>query len=208
MTIEAMQGLHAQVLQAWPLLAATLMLGWLFVTLTGHWLSRAWLRWPSAVLVGAIAWIPYQNAPIGFFMGPVSASMSPFSMLLMLAAIQLGPSRLFPASVWALLLLMSAAIAADLFALSPWRMLQWGYLADASRLGQLLMAALLSLLILLIALKRPVLAALCLLPALLWRFGLTPSPNLWETYLDLPLALASCIGLLTHFKPSKRQSDA
>jgi hypothetical protein len=129
-------------------------------------------------------------------------------MLLMLAAIQLGPSRLLPASVWALLLLMSAAIATDLFAVLPWRMLQWGYLADGSRLGQLLMAATLSLLILLIALKRPVLAALCLLPALLWRFGLTPSPNLWETYLDLPLALASCIGLLSHFKPSNRSSDA
>jgi hypothetical protein len=192
MNLEAIQGLHAQLIKSWPLLAASLMLGWLFVGMTSSWLTKAWLRWPSAALVAAIAWIPYQNAPIGAAVSPIS--------------IQLGRERLFPASVWSLLLLLSIAIGLDLFAISPWRVLQWGYLADASRMGQTVLATVLSLLILLIALRRPILAALCLLPALFWRFGLTPSPNLWETYLDAPLAIAALIGLLSHFKSSIRPS--
>ena len=206
MNIEAIQGLHAQLIKSWPLLAASLMLGWLFVGMTSSWLTKAWLRWPSAALVAAIAWIPYQNAPIGAAVSPISSVISPMSMLLMMAAIQLGRERLFPASVWALLLLLSIAIGLDLFAISPWRVLQWGYLADGSRMGQAVLATVLSLLILLIALRRPILAALCLLPALFWRLGLTPSPNLWETYLDAPLAIAALIGLLGHFKSSIRTS--
>jgi hypothetical protein len=93
-----------------------------------------------------------------------------------------------------------------MFAALPFRLLQWGYLADASRTGQIAVSLVISLLILLIAIKRPMLAAFSVLPALCWRLGLSPSPNLWECYVDLPLAFAASIGLIGHLKSRVAQS--
>ncbi|NCX22525.1 MAG: hypothetical protein EBX17_04930 [Betaproteobacteria bacterium] len=203
MNIETLESLHRLLLQSMPVIASAISLGWLFVRLSLRWLTKAWLRWPSALLIGAIAWIPFQGLPLGAYLSPLTASLSLLSLLLMLASVQLGQQRLFPASVWVLLGLLSLAVGLDLFAVFPWRILQWGYLADASRTGQILTALILSLLIFLIALKRPLLAGLCLLPAVFWRLEWSPSPNLWDTYLDLPLAIASLIGLINHFKSTK-----
>ncbi len=206
MNLELLESLHRQSLHSLPVLSAAMSLGWLFILLTRRWLDKAWLRWPTAVVVGAIAWIPYQSLPIGAYISPITGSMSLFSMLLMLVSIQLGRERLFPASVWTLLLMLSVALGLDMFAALPFRLLQWGYLADPSRTGQIAAALVIGLLILLIAIKRPIVAAFSLLPALCWRLGLSPSPNLWECYVDLPLAFAASIGLIGHLKSSVGQS--
>jgi len=206
MNLELLESLHRQSLHSLPVLSAAISLGWLFILLTRRWLDKALLRWPTAVVVGAIAWIPYQSLPIGAYISPITGSMSLFSMLLMLVSIQLGRERLFPASVWTLLLILSVALGLDMFAALPFRLLQWGYLADPSRTGQIAAALVIGLLILLIAIKRPIVAAFSLLPALCWRLGLSPSPNLWECYVDLALAFAASIGLIGHLKSSVGQS--
>lgn len=203
MNFEGSKVLQEQLAMHWPILTAALSLSWFFVWLTGTWLSRAWLRWPSAGLIGAIAWIPYQGLPIGSYMTPLTGSLSLLSVILMLSSIQLGRERMLPASVWALLLLLGMALQLDTFALSPWRLHQWGYAADVSKMGQVANAVILSLLIFLIAMKRPWLSAICLLPALCWRFDLSPSPNLWETYIDLPLVFVAVLGLFSHFLSSR-----
>jgi len=206
MNLELLEGFHRQSLHSLPVLSAAISLGWLFILLTRRWLGKAWLRWPTAVVVGAIAWIPYQSLPIGAYISLLTGSMSLFSMLLMLVSIQLGRERLFPASVWTLLLMLSVTLGLDMFAALPFRLLQWGYLADPSRTGQIAAALVIGLLILLIAIKRPIVAAFSLLPALCWRLGLSPSPNLWDCYVDLPLAVAASIGLSGHLKSSVGQS--
>jgi hypothetical protein len=101
------------------------------------------LRWPSAALVAAIAWIPYQNAPIGAALSPISSVISPMSMLLMMAAIQLGRERLFPASVWALLLLLRLRLVLICLRSHHGECFGRGYRADASRMGQAVLATVL-----------------------------------------------------------------
>mgnify|MGYP001216199087 CR=1 FL=1 len=202
MNPEVLQALQHNIVSYWPLLTAALSLSWFFVWLTGRWLTKAWLRWPCALLIGAIAWIPSQGLPIGSYLSPITGSISLLSIVLMLTSIQIGRERMFPASVWALLLILGIALLSDLFAASPWRLHQWGYAADPSRMGQIVSALVLSLLIFLIAIKRPWLSAICLLPALSWRFEFSPSPNLWENYVDLPLIIVALLGLLSHFGTS------
>jgi len=197
-SVEGLQSLHPQLLAAlayWPVASLSVTMGWLFVRLGARWLPRPWLRWPAAVLIGAIAWIPFPQAPVGMHAAPLGATISVFSVILMLAAVQTGREALLPASVWALLVLAAAALGLEQFGWAPWRIHAGGYLADTSRTGQVAMLVFLIALVLLIALKRIVVAVLALVPALLWRIEAAPSPNFWEAYIDLPLGLAAVWGL-------------
>jgi len=199
-SLQSLQSLHLQLpaaLAYWPVLSLSVLMGWLFVRLVACWLPRPWLRWPAAVLIGAIAWIPFPQAPVGMHAAPFGAAISVFSVILMLAAVQTGREALLPASVWALIVLAAAALALEQFGWMPWRMHPWGYLANTSGIGQVVMLVFLIVLVLLIALKRILVAVLALLPALLWRMEAAPSPNFWEAYIDLPLVLAALWGLLS-----------
>jgi len=196
--LATLQGLSSYILEAlayWPVISLSTAMAWLFVRLAMRWLPQPWLRWPAAILIAAIAWIPYGNAPVGMHAAPFGGSISVFSVVLMLAAVQTGREVLLPASVWMLIVLTSIALALDQFGWLPWPLHAWGYLAEASRLGQIVMLLFLLALVVLIAFKRRVLAMLALLPAMLWRFEAAPSPNFWEAYIDLPLALAALLGL-------------
>jgi hypothetical protein len=138
---------------------------------------------------------------------PFGAVISVFSVILMLAAVQTGREALLPASVWALIVLAATALALEQFGWMPWRLHALGYLASTSGIGQVAMLVFLVALVLLIALKRILVAGLALLPALLWRIEAAPSPNFWEAYIDLPLALVALWGLL-RFARGRRPEDS
>jgi hypothetical protein len=208
--LESLQTLHLYLpaaLAYWPAGSLSVAMGWLFVRLGVRWLPRPWLRWPAAVLIGAIAWIPFPQAPVGMQAAPFGAVISVFSVILMLAAVQTGREALLPASVWALIVLAATALALEQFGWMPWRLHALGYLASTSGIGQVAMLVFLVALVLLIALKRILVAGLALLPALLWRIEAAPSPNFWEAYIDLPLALVALWGLL-RFARGRRPEDS
>jgi len=194
--LARLQRLLADAQITWPMLCVAVAIGWLFVRLGMRWLPRVWLRWPAALLVGAIAWIPFQQVPLGSYAAPWGTTLSVFSVLLMLAAVQSGREALLPAAVWALLLLAGIALGLEQFGWVPWQVHSWGYRDAPSRAGQIVVLAFLLALVLLIALKRVAVALLALLPALLWRMEAAPSPNFWEAYIDFPLTLAALAGLL------------